>query len=123
MRKRLAIIALVFVMLFSLAACSGGKSSIVGKWSLDSFEYEGETHDKKDLILFVSGVNGDDLTFTVEFNKDNSVAVNMFGEEQTGTWEDNGDGTYNVVIDGSAEVFTLDGDTLTMGENPKFIFK
>ena len=125
MKKKLAVICLVFVMLFTLAACSGGsgKDPIVGTWKPDKVLMYGDEYSLKDLKSLLGDYAEEMFDISLKFTDDGKVTGTAYGESSEGTWKSNGDGTYDVTLEGGTETLTLDGNSLIMGdENEGFVF-
>ncbi|MBE5786740.1 MAG: hypothetical protein E7324_04285 [Clostridiales bacterium] len=114
LNKRFLAVLVLVVMAFSLAACSGGESTIVGTWKMD---LEG--------MLAVSGISKADyeamkstigeIEMTMEFTKDGKVItkITMMGqtETETATYKVEGNQLY---VDGDPGEFKLNGNKLTL---------
>ena len=125
MKKKLVVLLLVFVMVFSFAACSGGSSSkdpIVGTWTPSKVMLYGDTYTEKDLKSLMGDYAEQMFDMELKFTEDGKAVGNMYGQTSEGTWENKGDGKYDVTFS-YTETLTLDGSELIMGdENEGFIF-
>lgn len=96
--KKIVAMVLALVMMFTLAACSGG--SIEGKWAFGGTTYEFKEDSK--VSISVNGALNYDGTYTMEGDK-LTVTVNGLLGEQT-----------------EELTYELKGDTLTLTGNVTF---
>ena len=120
MKKKLALVLAVCLLILSLAACSSkdsdGSSDILGKWSITGFTLEGKDYDKDMLPQLVTGgINSDgkiDYSFDLTIKKDGSAEMYYFGNEFNASWEDKGGGSYDLIVEGDHTEMILDGGML-----------
>ncbi len=111
--KKLSVLLVMVLALTMLVGCSKKVSKddpIIGAWSVS----EMAGMDKTQLEEL-------GMTFTMTFKEDGSVVADFNGEENTSTWEKDGD---NYIVDGDAESkVTIQDNVLTVsidGEVVKF---
>lgn len=91
--KKLQLLALLFVALFSLTLTSCDDDDddepsnrallTAGTWTAESVAVDGSVFTKEQILLFT----GEDIsTWTVKFNDDGTGTITIFGDSGTGEW-------------------------------------
>lgn len=105
--KKITAALLVVVMVFALAACSGGNGSNgpEGKYTVSSLEADGMKIDPAALGMDTSSIY-------IQFNADGTGELSAMGENQSFTWEGN-----KMTANGETVEFQLSGNTITVEED------
>lgn len=117
--KKIASVAVVVLLVFSLVACSGGSDPIQGEWKLSSIGTMGIEFTLEEITQMLGNEAMGDVKLTV--NKDGTFSMDMLdpatGDVTTGegTWTKDGE-SYILAAEGDNISATLaeDGKTLTL---------
>ena len=111
--KKITAALLVVVMVFALAACSGGNGSKgpEGKYTLSSIEADGMKIDPAAMGMDTSSIY-------IQFNADGTGELSVMGEAKSFTWEGN-----KMTSQGETVEFQFSGNTVTVEDDgTKMIF-
>ena len=111
--KRVLVLLVAILMVFSLVACSKGegggnaveKPSPVGTYTLSSMEEGGEEVPQDDLNMLAEM----GLKVTMEVKEDGTGAIDLFGEMLEFTWDDN-----YITVDDQQQSYEFDGTNFSM---------
>ena len=111
--KKITAALLVVVMVFALAACSGGNGSKgpEGKYTLSSIEADGMKVDPAAMGMDTSSIY-------IQFNADGTGELSAMGETESFTWEGN-----KMTSQGETVEFQFSGNTITVEDGgTKMVF-
>ena len=92
-----------------------GLTTAEGTYKFYSVNWGGKTYkvgDKYDNGYSTITFTADFMVVTLE--KGGVLKITQDGEEQTGTWEKNENGKYDLIVGGDAQEATISGNTLTL---------
>lgn len=104
--KRITALALVLVLIFALAACGGKGGAVPGTYKLTGMMQDGE-----DLSEQIAAMEALGMEITLVLKEDGTGYLNMLGEQADLTWD-----AKSITVEGDAEPYTVDGDSLTLKE-------
>lgn len=108
--KKLVSILMVAMLVLSLAACGGSKSSAAGSYKFKSMTAEGQTVTAEQLEALGQDLEG----FKLELKSNGEFAITVEAKTETGTWKEDGK-KISLTMDGETVEAALDGNTVTFG--------
>jgi hypothetical protein len=117
--KRMTALVAVMILLLAcmgVAGCSGGgdaTKAYVGDWKLVEMSSEGESMSADDL----AAMEALGLSVKMTVNEDKTFSIDLFGEQESGTWEARSATEASFTIDGTAVKATLKDGKLTLADS------
>ena len=116
MKKTIAALSMVVVMLFALVGCGGGSSNgIVGKWKVDSVEVSGMTM-KLDEIASMAGIDASQFDISFDIKEDGTFTGSMADMSAEGEWKEDGE-KYVLINQGQELTVSLEDGNLIYEES------
>lgn len=116
--RRMTVLAVALMLLLAcmgIAGCSGGDATkeYVGDWKLVEMQSGGETMSADDLAAMEA------LGLSVKMNvkEDKTFTIDLFGEQESGTWEAKSATEASFTIEGSVVKATLKDGKLTLADS------
>jgi lipopolysaccharide export system protein LptA len=118
MKKRLAFLLVIVMVLGTMMMACGSKTKLEGTtWSLTSIEAEGVTFKGDELKSAMGGET------TFEFKKDGVIVATAAETETEGTWSLKGD-KITIDLEGGKAEGTVDGSKMTIDQDgTKMVFE
>jgi hypothetical protein len=116
-KTKTTLLAMAMALLLAcvgVVGCSGGDASkaYVGDWKLVEMQSGGETMGAEDL----AAMEALGLSVKMTVKEDKTFSIDLFGEQQSGTWEAKSASDANFTIDGSTVKATLKDGKLTLAD-------
>lgn len=116
--SKVVMVMMVAVMaMAALAGCGGKKDStpeIVGTWKVSTVETAGVSVDFAKYAEQL-GQDADSLVMELTAKEDQSLTMNLMGQESKGTWKEK-DGKYVLTMDGQDQEVAIKEGKLTFSE-------